>query len=70
MHPNDVVGGTNNADFVVEHVDSHYAIYATKRITMPNHALSFGIILLDQTSLTEKIIHIKLISEEKVTPLF
>lgn len=66
MHPNDVVGGTNNADFVVEHVDSHYAIYATKRITMPNHALSFGIILLDQTSLTEKIIHIKLISEEKV----
>ncbi|XP_075682428.1 desmocollin-2-like [Rhinoderma darwinii] len=65
MLPNDVVGGTNNPDFIVEHVDSHYAIYSTKRITMPDHALSFGIILMDTTTLTEKIIHVKLVNDAK-----
>ncbi|XP_069587344.1 desmocollin-2-like [Ranitomeya imitator] len=66
MHLNDVISGTDNPDFVVEHVDSHYAIYATKRITIPDHPLSFGIILKDEVSSSEKIISVKLISESKV----
>ncbi|XP_056377749.1 desmocollin-3-like [Hyla sarda] len=66
MHSNDVIGGTDNPDYVVEHVDSQYAIYSTKRITMPNHALSFNIILRDSVLSTEKLVRIKLVTEEKV----
>ncbi|XP_075069561.1 desmocollin-2-like [Mixophyes fleayi] len=64
MHPNEVVFGSNNLDFVVEHRNHLYEIYATKRITMSSHAGSFGIIILDSTSKTEKIITITLVTEK------
>ncbi|XP_069813772.1 desmocollin-2 isoform X2 [Dendropsophus ebraccatus] len=66
MHPNDVIGGTDNPDFAIHHVDPHYAIYAKKHITMSHHSLSFNIILRDSVSLTEKKIRVKLVTEEKV----
>ncbi|XP_066435743.1 desmocollin-3-like isoform X2 [Eleutherodactylus coqui] len=65
MHPNDVILGTQNADFIIEHVDSHYAIYSKKHITMPNHPLRLGIILLDKNCNKEKIIPVKLVTEGK-----
>ncbi|KAG8570980.1 hypothetical protein GDO81_011493 [Engystomops pustulosus] len=64
--PNEVVAGTNNPDFVVEHVNSHYVIYSTKHITTTDHGSSFGIIILDTKSLTEKIVHVKLVNEAEV----
>ncbi|XP_044148664.1 desmocollin-2-like [Bufo gargarizans] len=65
MYPDYVLGETNSPDFIVKKEDSHYVIYSTKKITMPDHALSFGIILKDKVFLTEKIIHVKLVSEAK-----
>ncbi|XP_063779714.1 desmocollin-3-like [Pseudophryne corroboree] len=66
MHPNEVIAGSNNQSFAVEHVESMYGIYSTKRITMPSHAVSFGIIVLDLTTLTERIIKVKLVPEKKI----
>ncbi|KAM4028168.1 desmocollin-2-like isoform 2-T2 [Anomaloglossus baeobatrachus] len=64
MHPNDVMDGTDDPDFVVEHVDSDYAIYALNRITMSNRSRSFEISLKNDVS--SKKITIKLVTESKV----
>ncbi|KAM5157883.1 desmocollin-3-like [Mantella aurantiaca] len=66
LHPNDAVAGTSNSNFAIERVGSTYALYAKKHIKMPNHPVSIGIILQNQSSKKEKIIPVTLVPETKV----
>ncbi|KAM3929180.1 desmocollin-2 [Leptodactylus fuscus] len=66
LNPSVVVSGTDNPNFVVKRANSHYDIFATKSITMPDHSVEVGIILLDTATLKEEIIYVKLVPERKV----